>query len=109
MTLELPFDEKGAWVQVPADLKAPPGGNLRADVVVIGGGCTGLSAALQLRAAGADVITLEKDFAGSGASGRNAGVVTGALMQDLSLTRRLLGPELTAARAGFADAAVKYI
>ena len=109
MTLELPFDEKGAWVQVPADLKAPPGGDLRADVVVIGGGCTGLSAALQLRAAGADVITLEKDFAGSGASGRNAGVVTGALVQDLSLTRRLLGPELTAARASFADAAVKYI
>jgi glycine/D-amino acid oxidase-like deaminating enzyme len=109
MAPELPFDEMGAWVQVPADLKAPPAGDLRADVVVIGGGCTGLSTALQLRAAGADVIILEKDFVGSGASGRNAAVVTGAIVQDLSLTRRLLGRELAAARAGFADAAVSYL
>jgi glycine/D-amino acid oxidase-like deaminating enzyme len=109
MTLELPYDEMGAWSQVPSDLKAALTDDLQADVVVIGGGCTGLATALRLRAAGADVIVLEKDFAGCGASGRNTGVVTGAIVQDLSLTRRLLGPELTAARAGFADAAVKYL
>jgi glycine/D-amino acid oxidase-like deaminating enzyme len=109
MAPELPFDELGAWIQVPTDPKAPLAGDLRADVVIIGGGCTGLSTALELRAAGADVILLEKEFVGSGASGRNAGVVTGAIVQDLSLTHRLLGPELTAARAGFADAAVNYL
>ena len=109
MTPELPFDEMGAWSQVPADLKAPLAEDLRADVVVIGGGCTGLSTALELRDAGADVVVLEEDFAGGGASGRNTGVVTGAIVQDLSLTRRLLGPELAAARAGFADAAVQRI
>jgi glycine/D-amino acid oxidase-like deaminating enzyme len=94
---------------VPADLKAALSDDLQADLVVIGGGCTGLSTALQLRAAGADVVVLEEDFAGCGASGCNTGVVTGAIVQDLSLTRRLLGTELAAARAGFADAAVKHL
>ena len=109
MNPEFTIDEMGAWSRVPADLKAALADDIQADVVVIGGGCTGLSTALQLRAAGADVVVLEEDFAGCGASGRNTGVVTGAIVQDLSLTRRLLGLELAAARAGFADAAVKYL
>jgi gamma-glutamylputrescine oxidase len=107
--VELPIDETGAWSLVPADLKPPLADDLQADVAVIGGGCTGLSTALRLRAAGAEVAVLEEDFAGCGASGRNTGVVTGAIVQDLSLTRRFLGPELTAARAGFADAAVQHL
>jgi gamma-glutamylputrescine oxidase len=109
VALELPIDEMGAWSQVPAELKAALLDDLQADVVVIGGGCTGLSTALRLRSLGAEVIVLEENFAGCGASGRNTGVVTGAIVQDLSLTRRLLGRELTAARAGFADAAVEYL
>jgi glycine/D-amino acid oxidase-like deaminating enzyme len=109
MAEDLPCDEMGAWSRVPPDLKPALTEDLRADVVVIGAGCTGLSTALQLRAAGADVIVLEERFAGCGASGRNTGVVTGAIVQDLSLTRRLLGSERAAARAGFADAAVKHL
>jgi len=37
MNPELPFDELGAWSQVPADLQPPLVEDRRADVVVIGG------------------------------------------------------------------------
>lgn len=47
----------------------------RADVVVIGGGYTGLSAALQLAKLGAQVTVLERETIGWGASSRNGGMV----------------------------------
>jgi glycine/D-amino acid oxidase-like deaminating enzyme len=46
----------------------------RADVVVIGGGYTGLSAALQLAKLGARVTVLERERIGWGASSRNGGM-----------------------------------
>ncbi|MDS9468163.1 FAD-binding oxidoreductase [Paracoccus sp. MBLB3053] len=48
-------------------------GEQRADVVVIGAGYTGLSAALHLAEAGRRVILLEAHRVGFGASGRNGG------------------------------------
>lgn len=48
-------------------------GELKADVCVIGGGYTGLSAALHLAEAGRDVVLLEAQRVGFGASGRNGG------------------------------------
>ena len=60
----------------------PPGPDLpellgteQADVVVIGGGFTGLSTALHLREAGIDVAIVEAMEPGWGASGRNNGQV----------------------------------
>src|ERR1700719_3243304 len=50
-------------------------GTAKADVVVIGGGFTGLSAALHLREAGVDVAIVEAIEPGWGASGRNNGQV----------------------------------
>ncbi len=51
-------------VGVPAD---------RVDVVVIGGGYTGLSASRHLARAGASVVLLERERTGWGASSRNGG------------------------------------
>ncbi len=53
----------------------PLQGDVRADVVVIGAGFTGLSTALHLAEAGANVVVLEADGPGFGASGRNNGQV----------------------------------
>ena len=52
---------------------SPLAGETRADVVVIGGGYTGLWTAWQLRARGASVIVLETGLCGHGPSGRNGG------------------------------------
>lgn len=51
----------------------PLDGSTRADVVIVGGGFTGLSAAVHLARSGADVVLVEAHRLGDGASGRNGG------------------------------------
>lgn len=51
-------------------------GDARADVVIIGAGYTGLSAAHYLARSGLEPVVLEANQPGWGASGRNGGVVT---------------------------------
>ncbi|WP_309664616.1 FAD-binding oxidoreductase [Tabrizicola sp.] len=59
--------------------RAPLGGDTTADVAIIGAGYTGLWTAYYLKRAnpGLNVLIVEKDFAGFGASGRNGGWLTG--------------------------------
>jgi glycine/D-amino acid oxidase-like deaminating enzyme len=59
--------------------RAALAGDTSADVAIIGAGYTGLWTAYYLKKAnpGLDVIVIEKDFAGFGASGRNGGWLTG--------------------------------
>ena len=52
---------------------APLSGAIRCDVAIVGGGLAGLSAALDLRERGLDVVVLEAREIGRGASGRNGG------------------------------------
>jgi glycine/D-amino acid oxidase-like deaminating enzyme len=55
---------------------------VRADVLVVGGGYTGLSSALHLAAAGVDVVLLEGRRLGYGGSGRNAGLVNAGVWRN---------------------------
>lgn len=48
----------------------------RADVVIIGGGISGLSTAYHLVKAGKDVVVVEKGIVGAEASGRNGGMIS---------------------------------
>ncbi len=50
-------------------------GDLKTDVLIVGGGFTGMAAALGARDSGVDVILLEGNEIGSAASGRNNGLV----------------------------------
>jgi glycine/D-amino acid oxidase-like deaminating enzyme len=64
-------------------LEALPDGAV--DVVVVGAGVTGLSAALAARAAGAQVVMLEAEPAiGRGATGRNAGILSAGINMGLT-------------------------
>lgn len=63
------------------------------DVAVIGGGFTGLGAALQLAKAGARVIVLEAEQVGGGASGRNGGHLNNGLAHSYIAAKAELGKE----------------
>ncbi|MEX0368753.1 MAG: NAD(P)/FAD-dependent oxidoreductase [Ruegeria sp.] len=74
-----------------AERCAPLRGEVRADVCVVGGGYTGLSAALHLAEAGFDVVLVEAHRAGFGASGRNGGQLGSAQRMDQEDLERLVG------------------
>jgi len=78
---------------------APPGpaftplsGTQRAQTAVIGGGYTGLSAALHLAEAGRDVVVLEAVEIGERASGVNGGQVIPGVKADPDALEAMLGP-----------------
>ena len=68
-------------------------GDRRADVCVVGGGYTGLSAALHLAERGFRVVLLEARRIGNGASGRNGGQLGSGHRRPQALLERALGVE----------------
>jgi glycine/D-amino acid oxidase-like deaminating enzyme len=89
----------GWWLQDvgPAEPAPALAGDLRCDVVVVGGGFTGLWAAWHLleRAPGARIALLDAEVCGEGPSGRNGGFVDH------------LAHGAARLRAGFGDAAAR--
>jgi glycine/D-amino acid oxidase-like deaminating enzyme len=80
-------------------------GDCRADVVIVGGGLTGLSTALALAEKGASVRVLEAHEPGWGASGRNGGQVNPGLKFDPDIVERDFGPDLGTRMVAFSGAA----
>jgi len=79
----------------PAPETGPVSGEVTAEIAVVGGGYLGTSTALHLAEAGKDVVLLEADEPGFGASGRNTGFVVPNLITgiDTRSVRQALGDE----------------
>ncbi|MDF2435877.1 MAG: dependent oxidoreductase family protein [Bacteroidota bacterium] len=69
-------------------------GNREADVVVIGGGITGLTAALQLSDAGKTVIVLEAHRIGLGTTGNSTGNLYCTVDEHLSVIKKKWGADV---------------
>lgn len=79
------------------------------DVAIIGGGYTGLNAALALRKAGASVAVLEKETIGWGASSRNGGMALTGLKESMPVVFKRYGAEMGRAFWQWSLDAVNYV
>jgi glycine/D-amino acid oxidase-like deaminating enzyme len=83
-------DEGGVFADEPAPALS---GAAEAEVAVIGGGITGVAAALWLARQGADVALLEARRIAAGASGRNGGFLLGGTSESYAATAEHYGRE----------------
>lgn len=75
----------------------PLRGEVHVDVVIIGGGFTGVASAVELAERGLKVAIVEANKIGWGATGRNGGQVTGSLSGDSAMRKQMrnkLGEEV---------------
>lgn len=86
----------------PAPDTPPLDGSRRASVAIIGGGIVGLTTALHLAEAGTDVVVLEANEPGWGASGNNGGQLNPGLKFDPDTVEETWGPELGRRMVSFA-------
>ncbi|MBU6449154.1 MAG: FAD-binding oxidoreductase [Rhodospirillales bacterium] len=75
------------------DARIPLRGVINADVCVIGGGFTGVNAALELAERGVNVVLLEAVKIGFGASGRNGGQIINGYSRNLDTIASRYGAE----------------
>lgn len=94
-----------AATATPLQPFVPLTGQATADVCIVGGGYTGLSAALHLRQRGFDVVLLEAHRVGFGASGRNGGQVGSGQRQDQVWLEKTVGRDVARRLWDFAEEA----
>ena len=90
-----PGHPTSSWYVATADIPAYPALTDRqvTDVAIIGGGYTGLGAAIELARQGVDVTVLDSAQIGSGASGRNGGQIHTGQRLDPQHMETLLGAD----------------
>ena len=93
----------------PTPACPPLKGPEEAEVAIIGGGFTGLSAALHLAEAGVSVRLLEAETPGWGASGRNGGQVNPGLKEDPDAIEARFGSEMGGRMIALAGGAGDFV
>jgi gamma-glutamylputrescine oxidase len=81
------------WLDDPYSPRAALSGDATADIAVVGGGLTGISAAYHLAARGCKVAVVERGDLASGASGRNAGFLLCGVANTYSIAVKSHGRE----------------
>jgi glycine/D-amino acid oxidase-like deaminating enzyme len=104
----------GLWEKTApaAPMAGPLDGDVTADVIIVGGGYTGLSSALHLAEAGTRVVLLEAQEFGFGGAGRNVGLINGGMWVMPDDIPGVLGPvhgERTLELLGGAPLAVRTL
>ena len=92
MTVSYPDTYYAASTEIPP-ARPPLMGDVKAEIVVIGGGFTGTSAALTLAEAGTRVVLLEAERIGVAASGRNGGQIHTGFRWEQDRLERKYGQE----------------
>lgn len=83
------------WLDTAPSFTASPAAAMpgMVDAVIVGGGFSGLSAALRLRELGASVVVLERERVVGEASGRNGGHVNNGLAGSFSMACKTMGED----------------
>jgi glycine/D-amino acid oxidase-like deaminating enzyme len=104
------MEERCLWTEeAPAPPRFVQPLPFQADVAVIGGGYTGLSAARTLARAGAQVTLLEQHSIGWGASGRNGGFILPGYKPEMEELDRRLGSKRAARMFQLTLEAIQYV
>lgn len=85
--------DRNIWRETAAERRIRPAldGAAAADLIIVGGGYSGVSAALRAAERGLSAIVLEAEEIGHGGSGRNVGLVNAGLWTPPEEINRLLG------------------
>ena len=100
-----------SWYQdsVPEEAARPEAGDMDVDVAIVGGGYTGLGAALELASHGVAVAVFEACRIGDGASGRNGGQIHPGQRLDPATLTGMVGADAARQLWDMADDARKSL
>ena len=70
------------WLDIPYTPRQSLSGDITTDVVIVGGGITGVSAAYHCAKQGLKTVLIEKDTIASGSAGKNGGMVVEGFSMD---------------------------
>lgn len=107
------YQTKSFWLATygPYSANPPLQGDLTVDVVIVGGGFTGLATAINLRkeSPGLKIVVLEAEVIGFGASGRNGGFSMTLFGLEPAVTKAFFGHQRTVEAHRYMERAVDYV